>query len=87
MQVAALIRWLLAPNPADRPSARTVLRSELLPPTLADEALADLLRSLPEAPDTLERVVDAIFALPEGANGPAPEEGPGAPLDVHVRAF
>ena len=30
--VARLIRWLLAPNPADRPTAMEVLRSELLPP-------------------------------------------------------
>ena len=42
--VARLIRWLLAPNPADRPTAREVLRCELLPPTVGDEQLTDLLR-------------------------------------------
>ncbi len=48
MQVARLIRWLTAANPADRPTAREVLRSELLPPTVGDEQLTDLLRSLPD---------------------------------------
>lgn len=38
----------MAPNPDDRPSAREVLRSELLPPTVGDEQLTDLLRSLPD---------------------------------------
>lgn len=48
MQVAKLVRWLLAGNPSERPSAREVLRSELLPPTVGDEQLTDLLRSLPD---------------------------------------
>ena len=48
MQVAELIRWLTAANPRDRPSMREVLRSELLPPTVGDEQLTDLLRSLPD---------------------------------------
>lgn len=48
LQVAPLIRWLTAQNPADRPTAREVLRSELLPPTVGDEQLTDLLRSLPD---------------------------------------
>lgn len=55
-QVARLIRWLTAANPAERPSAREVLRSELLPPTVGDEQLTDLLRSLPDksaAPHTM----------------------------------
>ena len=47
-QVARMVRWLMAPNPDDRPSAREVLRSELLPPTVGDEQLTDLLRSLPD---------------------------------------
>ncbi len=46
--MARLIRWLTAANPADRPNAREVLRSELLPPTVGDEQLTDLLRSLPD---------------------------------------
>lgn len=48
LQVARLIRVLIAPNPAERPSAREVLRSELLPPTVGDQQLSDLLRSLPD---------------------------------------
>ena len=48
LQVAELIRWLTAANPRDRPSAKEVLRSELLPPTVGDEQLTDLLRSLPD---------------------------------------
>lgn len=36
---AALVRWLTAPQPSDRPSAVQVLRSELLPPRRQDEAL------------------------------------------------
>ena len=47
-QVAKMVRWLMAPNPDDRPSAREVLRSQLLPPTVGDEQLTDLLRSLPD---------------------------------------
>lgn len=43
-----MVRWLMATNPDDRPSAREVLRSEVLPPTVGDEQLTDLLRSLPD---------------------------------------
>ena len=43
-----MVCWLMASNPDDRPSAREVLRSELLPPTVGDEQLTDLLRSLPD---------------------------------------
>ena len=43
-----MVRWLMAADPAHRPSAREVLRSELLPPTVGDEQLTDLLRSLPD---------------------------------------
>lgn len=77
----------MAPNPADRPSARAVLRSQLLPVTVADEALSDLLRSLPEAPETLDRVVDAIFLLPDLGSPPSPGEGPGAPANVQVQVM
>ena len=47
-QVAKLVKWLMAPNPADRPTAREVLRSEVLPPAVGDEQMVDLLRSLPD---------------------------------------
>ena len=48
VQVAELIAWLTAANPRHRPSMREVLRNELLPPTVGDEQLTDLLRSLPD---------------------------------------
>lgn len=48
VQVGKLVRWLMAANPSTRPSAREVLRSELLPVTVGDEQLTDLLRSLPD---------------------------------------
>lgn len=38
-QQATLVRWLMAPNPAERPSAAQVLRSELLPPRMENESL------------------------------------------------
>lgn len=38
-QVAALVRWLMAPNPAQRPTAAEVLASDVLPPLVGDEQL------------------------------------------------
>jgi len=58
---AAFIRELLAVNPADRPTARQALRSELIPPTVGDEQLTDLLRSLPDNPAALDRILEALF--------------------------
>jgi hypothetical protein len=52
----------MSPKPSDRPSAREVLRSDLLPPLVEDEQLKDLVRSLPNNPSTYERVVEAIFS-------------------------
>ena len=49
-QVGRLIRWLTHVDPARRPTAREVLRSELLPPRVGDEQLVDLLRTLPSRP-------------------------------------
>lgn len=54
--VVRLIRWLLQPNPAERPTAVEVLRSELLPPQVLDEQLTDLLRCLPDNPAMHEKV-------------------------------
>lgn len=36
---AELVRWLTAAQPSERPSAVQVLRSDLLPPRMQDEAL------------------------------------------------
>jgi hypothetical protein len=73
-------RWLMSPKPADRPSAREVLQSDLLPPVVEDEQLKDLLRSLPNNPTTYERVVEAVFATAttaasSSAGGPAAVAG------------
>lgn len=141
------MRWLTLRNPAQRPSAVEVLRSELLPPSVADEQLTDLLRSIPErcenpfgfqscmsahrllpchaqhqraleqrplitdsmqsasnttpvnfahpclwlcSPETAERVVDALFALPADVGAPL-DEVAGAPVvlpgQVNTMAF
>ncbi|KAI8469455.1 MAG: hypothetical protein J3K34DRAFT_459347 [Monoraphidium minutum] len=71
-EVAGLIRWLMSPKPSDRPTARGVLRSELLPPVVEDEQLKDLVRSLPANPAAYERVVDAIFSTAASAPPAAP---------------
>ena len=84
-KVAKLIRWLLAPNPAERPSAKEVLRSPQLPPTVGDEALSDLLRSLPDNTAALDRVMDAVFSLPSHDAGSLdPDEVAGTPTTGQV---
>lgn len=78
---------MLQRNPSDRPTARQVLVSDLMPATVGDEQLSDLLRSLPENPATQRRVVDALFALSaeqQRAAGPADMAGAPLPLDVCV---
>lgn len=65
-----------------------VLASELLPPTVGDQALTDMLRSLPDSPETLDRVVAAVFASsvsPQAAGG-ADDDAAGAPLPLQARA-
>lgn len=64
-----------------------VLASELLPPTVGDQALTDMLRSLPDSPETLDRVVAAVFAsCPTApASGLDAGEAAGAPLPLQVR--
>jgi len=78
-QAARLVRWLTQQSPAVRPSAPEVLRSALLPPDVADEQLTDLLRAIPERPETATRVTDALFALPTDAGVPL-DEVAGAPV-------
>lgn len=67
--VCRLVRWLTATNPADRPSAKELLQSDVLPPVVEDEQLKDLLRSLPDNVETFERVVEAVFSAAGKPNG------------------
>lgn len=73
----------MSPKPADRPSARQVLQSDLLPPRLEDEQLKDLLRSLPDNPVAYERVIDSLFSI--GSNREREQQKPlGARRVPHV---
>ena len=38
-----------------------VLKSDLLPASVADEQITDLLRAMPENPGMYERIIDALF--------------------------
>ncbi|XP_024542885.1 eIF-2-alpha kinase GCN2 isoform X2 [Selaginella moellendorffii] len=60
---AALVHLLVSPHPQDRPSAREVLQSELLPPRMEDEALKDILRTIHSTDNTFvfDQVIAALF--------------------------
>eukprot|EP00890_Picochlorum_soloecismus_P000147 jgi/Picsp_1/1132/NSC_04613-R1_non-specific serine threonine protein kinase len=60
---AALASWLLQNDPAKRPTAHEALKSNLIPTTIGNEQLSDLLRSLPDNPQARERMVTALFQL------------------------
>lgn len=59
---ASLVQWLTAGNPEERPSARELLASPLLPASLGDEQLRDVLRSMDDHPDVQETVLEHLFA-------------------------
>ncbi|KAJ7570217.1 hypothetical protein O6H91_01G110500 [Diphasiastrum complanatum] len=63
-QQATMVRLLMSPYPANRPSALKVLRSDLIPPRMEDEALNDILRTIQSADDNAvyDQVIAAIFA-------------------------
>lgn len=44
-----------------------VLKSHLLPASVADEQVTDILRALPDNPGMYEKVVDALFAIPDAS--------------------
>jgi hypothetical protein len=53
-----------------------VLKGDMLPPSVADEQIDDLLRAIPDQPGMLERVVESLFALssaPADAASPQPD--------------
>lgn len=45
-----------------------MLNSHLLPASVADEQLTDILRALPESPGMYEKIVDALFAVPDASD-------------------
>eukprot|EP00892_Ulva_mutabilis_P002759 jgi/Ulvmu1/12484/UM009_0137.1 len=61
---ARLASALLAHDPSQRPTAAEVLKSHLLPASVADEQVTDILRALPDNPGMYEKIVDALFAVP-----------------------
>lgn len=42
-----------------------VLKSHLLPASVADEQLADVIRALPDNPGMYEEIIDSVFAMAE----------------------
>lgn len=83
--VGQFVAWLLDPNPAARPSALEALRSELVPATIADDQLEDLLRSLPDNPMARDKMISELFkmqsntAASNGSKEVALLDMPGAP--------
>jgi len=58
-----------------------VLKGDLLPPSVADEQVTDLLRAMPDNPGMYERIVDALFLRdapdvppPTAHDSPRPEQ-------------
>jgi serine/threonine protein kinase len=83
--VGQFIGWLLNANPAARPTALEALRSELVPATIADDQLEDLLRSLPDNPMARDKMISELFKMHSNTSASAVAEGvaladmPGAP--------
>jgi len=71
---ALLIRLLLRPDPATRPSAAEVLGAALLPPRVGDELLSELMRSIGDGGATRDRVLLSLFGI-SGAGGRQSQRG------------
>ena len=67
--VSSLVRWLTQDSPSDRPTAREILASELLPIVVENEHVDSLLRSVSsgEAPDLFQKVMHAVFERDAGS--------------------
>ncbi|KAF5838606.1 kinase-like domain-containing protein, partial [Dunaliella salina] len=62
--IAHLVSWLMKRSPRERPTAAEVLSTPgALPPRQDEQAVGDLLRSLPDAPETVARVLGGVFEL------------------------
>ena len=82
--VGKLVSWLLSPDPSSRPTAQEALKSSLIPATIGDEDLSDLLRSLPDNPSARDRMIAELFKMQ--TDNPIKLRAcdqPGAP-DVHL---
>lgn len=64
---AAVIRWLLDHNPANRPTSKELLQSPLLPPPeMAEAELNEIVKSAIANPNSssYRRMVSALFCQP-----------------------
>ena len=83
-EVGQLVAWLLNADPTARPTALEALRSELVPATIADDQLDNLLRSLPDNPAAREKMISELFKMHSTSNAISKEVAladmaPGAP--------
>ena len=62
-EVGQFVGWLLNADPSARPTAQEALRSELVPATIADDQLENLLRSLPDNPAAREKMISGLFKM------------------------
>ncbi len=67
-EVGQLVSWLLSAVPTARPTALEALRSELVPATIADDQLDNLLRSLPDNPSAREKMISELFKMHSSSN-------------------
>ena len=67
-EVGQFVAWLLNADPAARPTALEALRSELVPATIADDQLENLIRSLPDNPMARDRMISELFKMHSNAN-------------------
>jgi len=67
-EVSQLVVWLLNADPKARPTALEALRSELVPATIADDQLDNLLRSLPDNPSAREKMISELFKMHSTTN-------------------
>ena len=78
-----VVRWLTSPNPADRPSARELLLSELVPSKKSDSYLEGALQMLTDPyTNQFSRTVDACFS---SAMKFSKSRLPPSPLDIAPR--
>lgn len=86
-EVGKLVSWLLNPDPESRPTAQEALKSPLIPSSIGDEHLTDLLRSLPDNPSARDRIIAELFKMETDNPGKLKDsDQPGAP-DAHLNMY